>query len=160
MNKKQLGMTTDTPGDDFETLENHDESEFGEMGYFLVSGGNVTLPPAYAGGVYTIVQNYMSTDTILYSTTERQDLKDFSFDIGISTEKRINFEKFLGLWRNSEGKYVEGAEWDENGIDVPWPLPDEEDAKIYPPEQMASENGQDLSELIRTIRTSRKYTNA
>lgn len=117
-----------------------------DFGYF--NTGNIHLPPASsAGESLNIPRTSISSGTLIDTIKEKVDIEDFSFDIQL-IEKRINYERFLGLWRNKEGKYKQGEEFDPNGIKVPYPLPEEKKAKIYPPEQMSTENNQDISELI------------
>lgn len=121
-----------------------------DFGYFTTSTSSLPEPTG-AGETASITITGISSGTLLYSTSEKLDIEDFSFEIGIVTEKRINYERFLGLWKNSKGEYEQGLEFDPNGKEVPYPLPDEEDAKIYPPEEIASENGQDISLLISLL---------
>ncbi len=105
------------------------------------------------GGQQASVNQYMSVETLLYSTTEKQDVTDYGFEVGVKPghEKTINYKKFLGLWKNKEGKYILGEEFDPNGKKVSYNLPDEENAKYYPPDKIAQEQGQNIDELINLL---------
>ena len=128
-----------------------------DFGYILVST---------SGGPETITKVYISAGTLLYSTSEMQDLEDYRFEIS-PKYKEINYKKFLGLWKNKIGKYSkqllyvydeEGNPiynpdllYDENGKAVAYALPEEETAKYYIPEKISEENGQNIDELLELL---------
>ncbi len=87
---------------------------------------------------------------MLYSTSEKLDIQDFSFTISTvpGKEKKIIYDKFLGLWKNEQGKYELGCRYDPNGIEVPYALPDDPDARRFIPADMSQENGQNINPLI------------
>lgn len=135
-------VETITPGDEVTTLESYSSGDFGGLGYILVST---------SGGVPTITRTYISARTLLYSTSEKQDVADYRFEVS-PKYKEINYKKFLGLWKNKEGKYIKGEEYDENGKEVAYALPDEDTAKYYIPEKISDENGQNINELLELLR--------
>ncbi|MCI9274817.1 MAG: hypothetical protein HFJ24_01980 [Clostridia bacterium] len=135
-------VETITPGDEVTTLESYSSGDFGGLGYILVST---------SGDVPTITRTYISARTLLYSTSEKQDVADYRFEVS-PKYKEINYKKFLGLWKNKEGKYIKGEEYDENGKEVAYALPDEDTAKYYIPEKISDENGQNINELLELLR--------
>lgn len=125
---------TNTPGTFSTEYEEYSNSNFASLGYTLVSSSET-------------VSRYVSTSDLLYSTATKYDTKNFGWTVGIKTEKRINHEKFLGLWKNAEGEYSLGCVFDENGKEVGYPLP-EDNAKAYPARDISEENEQHIDELI------------
>lgn len=103
-----------------------------------------------SGGMPTITIISMSTSTLLYSTSEKQDVADYRFEVS-PKYKEINYKKFLGLWKNKEGKYIKGEEYDENGEEVAYALPEDENARYYIPAKISDENGQNINEVVELL---------
>lgn len=55
-----------------------------------------------------------------------------------SNEAKIDPGKFLGLWKNDTGTYVQGALFNPDGKEVAYPLPPPKDTKTYPFENIDS----------------------
>lgn len=134
-------VETITPGEEVITLEKYTDEDFatpGGAGYIFVSS---------SGSMPTITRTYVSVKTLLYSTSDKINFEDYKFEVS-PKYKEINYKKFLGLWKNKAGKYKKGEEYDENGIEVPYTLPDDETAKYYIPARISQENGQNINELL------------
>lgn len=56
------------------------------------------------------------SERLLYKTEEWTDVWNWGWTINIVQEKTINYEKFLGTWKNANGRYSLGATYDPNGI--------------------------------------------
>lgn len=67
-------------------------------------------------------------------------------------EKKINHEKFLGLWENETGEYSLGCLFKQNGKKVGYSLPEEEDTLKYPIDDIPSDNGQNINILLGLLR--------
>jgi len=82
-------------------------------------------------------------------THVKTDTDNYKFKINVSTEKRINHEKFLGLWKNEKGKYELGALFDLDGKLVGYELP--RDGIGYPPNDISELNNQRIDSLVSLL---------
>lgn len=135
---------TETLGE--EEFAEHDESEYEGLTYVLISSNENNIPSASSANSFTIIKKYLSLEKLLYTT--KLDVKNYKYTENIKTEKRINYERFLGLWKNDKGEYYEECEFDPNGKLVGYELPANEGSKSYPAEVIAEENGQNINGLI------------
>lgn len=117
-----------------------------------ILGEDIIIPAKeYSSSDYSNLNygaNNVSEEKLLHSTKERIDVWDYSWTINITTEKKINYEKFLGLWKNSTGRYVKGGKYDPNGKLVGYPSTTDENAFKYPVDDIAQEQWQNIEELI------------
>lgn len=138
---------TDTPGTD--EIYSYTDAELSALTYnTLISDNSGSMPSPSGGSSFTIIKEYISDETLIYST--RVDNKNFGWTINTKTEKEINYEKFLGLWKNTEGKYSLGAKFDEDGKEVGYYLPDGESIK-YPAIDISEYAGQRIDTLLRLL---------
>lgn len=127
------------------------DATYAGLGYPSTNGASGLGTPTSAGETTTVTHTSLSNGTLLYSTSEKIDTKDFSWDISTVTEKRINYERFLGLWKNTKGEYEIGCLFDPNGKKVGYTLPKQDDTLVYPPDTMSMENHQDIDYLIEAL---------
>lgn len=145
-------VVNENPGEDITTHEEHSKSELPGLGYFQVSSGSGSISePTGPGESTSETTTYISAEALLYSTTERIDEKDFSWSISETTPKRINHERFLGLWKNEKGEYELDCQFDPKGKKVGYALPTDNTTKSYPVEVIPQENGQRIDELIELL---------
>ena len=126
----------------------NEDLDFGGLDYTFSSSSRGSS----SRGDYSITSIYISSEPLLYSTEEWTDIENFGWNINITQEKRINYERFLGLWKNDRGECYPDCQYDENGKLVGYPLPEEPDALAYPVKDMSSlSNGQNIDELIELL---------
>lgn len=142
---------TDKPGEAVTTMEENSNEGLSGIGYLQVSTIGRPEAPTGPGQTATVTITGISASPILYSTTEKIDEKDFSWNISIVTEKRINYERFLGLWKNEKGEYELDCQFDPNGKKVGYVLPTDNETKSYPVDVIPQENGQRIDELINLL---------
>lgn len=101
------------PNPEFDSIvyETHDESEYRGLTYYVVSSTTRNTDSSHR--VKTEIS--LSEERLLYLTTEKLKITKYGWEISATTEKRINFERFLGLWKNETGKYEQGALFEEKG---------------------------------------------
>ena len=80
---------------------------------------------------YSTKATSLSYETLPYRKTNKQDYEIYTYDIVPVKEKRINYERFLGLWKNDTGEYYLGCEYDPNGKEVKFDLPEDYDEAEY-----------------------------
>ena len=97
------------------------QSELAALSYRTV--GYSSEPQSQNQASYTTIDTGLSLETLPYEKTRKQDYESYTYDIVPVTEKRINYEKFLGLWKNDKGEYYLGCEYDFNGKEVKFNLP-------------------------------------
>lgn len=134
-----------TPG--IEQLEDHSEGEMAGMDYNTMTSSNRGgIPSPSEGASYTIIETFLSDGNLLYST--KLDTEDYTWNVSISTEKRINYERFLGRWKNDTGEYYIGTQYKEDGIEVEYLIPEEETAKEAVVNNIADPTGQNIDDLV------------
>ncbi|MDE5830779.1 MAG: hypothetical protein K2H53_03820 [Clostridia bacterium] len=142
---------TELPGTDVITEESYTDDDFGGLSYNLQSGQSDQLMPPEdaipAGFEYTITSTYLSSN-LLESTIERTDVWDYAWNVNVTTEKEINYEKFLGTWKNDTGRYYVGSKYKVDGKLVGYPMPTDSNAIRYPADDIAREQWQNIDELI------------
>lgn len=112
MSKKQLQTIQKRLGEDIRIDETYTESDFASLDYHEISKeGHIS----HDDGAKSTITRTESSDKLLHFTIERTDVWDYSWNINIAQEKKINYEKFLGTWKNSDGKYSIGVKYDPNG---------------------------------------------
>lgn len=146
-------VVTEEEGEEVVTDETagYTDATYAGLGYPSTSGASGLGTPTSAGETTTATITSLSNGTLLYSTSEKIDTKDFSWEISTVTEKRINYERFLGLWKNTKGEYEIGCLFDPNGKKVGYTLPKQDDTLVYPPDTMSMENHQDIDYLIEAL---------
>lgn len=146
--QEAMPNNTETPGLNVKTYEHYSDEDIAGLSYNIVSteGGN-----GNHYGDYEVKITSISSEKQLYSTTERTDVWDYNWTINITTEKKINYEKFLGLWKNSTGRYVKGEKYNPNGKLVGYPSTTDENAFKYPADDIAQEQWQNIEELIDVL---------
>ncbi len=97
--------------------------------------------------------NYRTTEKHLDRTSEQIDQRLLTWAVGTVQDKRINYERFLGLWKNDTGKYYQGALFDPNGKEVGYSLPEEQDTLRYPAKDISMEQEQTIDQLIYLLGT-------
>lgn len=102
---------TYVPGEHIKTTYDYTQSDFESLGYTLLSSSDADT----TSSSYTITSYYVSSEPLISSREEWTDIEDFGWDINIVTEKRINYERFLGLWKNDTGEYYLDCQYDKNG---------------------------------------------
>lgn len=132
--------------DEDDGLTDAQRKAFGGVNYILVGSTS-----SVSGDTTTVTNTYVSASAILYSISERLDRQSFGWTVGVTIEKRINYEKFLGLWKNDTGDYYKGCLFNPNGKLVGYALPEQKDTKRYPVEDISEENGQRIDELIELL---------
>ena len=138
---------TDTLGDESVVNEVYSQSDLEGLSYHHVSTSE-----RENGSRKTETHIYSSDEALLDSTSEKVDTQVFGWTVAATTEKKINHEKFLGLWKNDKGEYYLGAKYDPNGKLVGYRLP--EDVGIaYPVKDMTNEQGQNINDLIDLLST-------
>ena len=68
-----------------------------------------------------IIDRYRSEETMIHPS--KVENYYVNWEIVEKTPKELNIEKFLGLWKNKDGKYKKGEEFDNEGKDVSYKLP-------------------------------------
>ena len=102
---------TNTPGEEIVVNEEYDKEYLSGLNYSnLISSDNDT-----SGSTKTDTYIYSSDTKPLFSTSEKLDMESHNWTISEVTEKRVNYEKFLGLWRNDTGVYYTGGEYKKDG---------------------------------------------
>ena len=91
---------------------------------------------------------YDAGETLTCSS--KSDSKTFNWTINTKTEREINYEKFLGQWKNADGKYSLDAKFDIDGKEVGYYLPDGESIK-YPAIDIAENGRQRIDTLLRLL---------
>lgn len=138
---------TDTPGELAITKETHD-GELADLSYNTL----VSTYESGGGSSKSEYEIYSSDEWLLDTTSDKLDTRLFGWNVISSAEKRINYEKFLGLWKNDKGEYYLGAKYDENGKIVGYKLPDNK-GKAYPAEDIPDERGQNINDLVELLAT-------
>ena len=113
--QEAVANNTETFGEPVEVLEEYEEGTIEQLNYTLVSSN--TPDDAEEKSSYTETAYYES-DPLLYKTSDKVDTKVYGWTISTVTEKRINHEKFLGLWKNDTGEYYLGSRFDKDGKEV------------------------------------------
>ena len=146
-------VVNETEGEEVVTneFENYTDADYAGLGYPNTGGTSGLGKPTSAGQTTSKTNTSLSSGTLLYTTSEKLDTKDFTWDISTVTEKRINYERFLGLWKNTKGEYEIGCLFDYNGKQVGYPLPKDEETLSYPPDVLSMENHQDIDYLIDAL---------
>lgn len=146
-------VVTEEEGEEVVTDETtgYTDATYAGLGYPSTSGAAGLGTPTSAGQMTTATHTSLSNGTLLYSTSEKIDTKDFSWNISTITEKRINYERFLGLWKNATGEYEISCLFDPNGKKVGYKLPKQDDTLVYPPDTLSMENHQDIDYLIEVL---------
>ncbi len=142
---------TDKPGEAVTTTEEGQQEGLSGIGYLQVSTSGSLGTPTGSGQTATVTITSISASPILYSTTEKIDEKDFSWNTSETTPKRINHERFLGLWKNEKGEYELDCQFDPKGKKVGYVLPTDNITKSYPVDVIPQENGQRIDELIELL---------
>ena len=137
--------TVETPG--VEKVESHTEGEMAGMSYSEMTYSNRGgIPSPGPGSTYTIIEKFLSDGNLLYST--KLDTRDDTWNVSIATEKRINYERFLGEWKNDTGEYYVGTLYKEDGIEVEYLIPEEDEATEVVVDNIANTSGQNIDDLI------------
>ena len=133
-----------TPGE--EIPESHTEGEMAGLTYDNMTysnRGGIPLPGP--GSTYTIIEKFLSSENLLYST--KFDMEDYTWNVSIATEKRINYERFLGEWMNDTGEYYVGTLYKEDGIEVEYLIPEDEATEAVV-NNISDPSGQNIDDLI------------
>ncbi len=139
--------TLNTVINEGESVEvNYSDSEISSLSYTLVSSNRDSIPSASSASSYTIVDTYLSDSYLLASS--KVDTENYTWNLSLLTEKRINYEKFLGLWKNDTGEYYLGSLYDENGIEVEYILPEEDTATDAAVTRIADPTEQNIDDLV------------
>lgn len=123
-----------------ENSPEHSNSEF--------TFGEGTSSTSESGNTRTTTTTAVSNETVTtYTSTES---KSHTCKVNTTTEKKINHEKFLGLWKNEKGKYELGARFDLNGKLVGYELP--KDGTGYPANDISTHNGYRIERVLELLR--------
>lgn len=152
--QKATLVETEDKGEEVITTNTPLVGDLEGLGYLKVPSGEGIGEATGAGQTASEKSTYISVGTILYSISEKIDVKDFSWSISIDTEKRINYERFLGLWKNEKGEYELDCQFDPKGKKVGYILPTDEETKSYPVDVIPQENGQRIDELVNLLALS------
>lgn len=146
--QEAIAKTEDIPGE--EIIYSYPDEDLAALSYpdTPYQSNRSSVPPPSKGATFTIIEKFLSIDRLLYST--KTDIKNYTWTISAVEEKRINYERFLGLWRNDTGSYYLGAEFKEDGIEVAYRLPEPNDnVKTYPSSEVtSSDSEEDIDTLI------------
>lgn len=123
-----------------ENTPEHSNSEF--------TFGEGSSSTSESGDTKTTTTTAISNETVTtYTSTES---KSYTCKVNTVTEKKINHEKFLGLWKNEKGKYELGARFKEDGKAVGYELP--RDGIGYPPNDISTHNGYRIERVLELLR--------
>lgn len=124
-----------------------------ELTYTLYSENSGSIPSASQGGSAELEEIYLSNEKLLYSS--KLNTVTYTWNVKILNEKKLDPNKFLGLWKNAEGKYDKNGEnlFDPNGKDVGYRMPPPEETVIaYPVEAITTTSAEDdIDELIELL---------
>lgn len=109
--QEALPNHTVTAGNRVRTAYDYTEGDLAGLPYTLVSSSGADT----TSSSYTVISEYVSSEPLISSREEWTDIEDFGWDINVTAEKRINYERFLGLWKNDTGEYYLDCQYDENG---------------------------------------------
>lgn len=127
------------------TVQNYSDLDFANLSYHEISrSGDIS----HDDGVTSEVTVVEESERLLYKTEEWTDVWNWGWTINIIQEKRINYEKFLGTWKNETGVYSLGVKYDPNGKLVGYSMPDDPLAIGYPAKDISGEQHQNIHELI------------
>ncbi len=129
-----------------EVSHTYTDAELAGLSYRLVSSNRGAVPSATKGSSFTITERYLSNEALTMST--KQDLENFGWNINLITEKNIVYKWFLGLWKNDTGEYYLGCEFDLNGKEVKYPIPQQEHKKEIVIHNIAEPSGETINDLV------------
>jgi len=132
----------------------HDESEYAGLTYpdTPVESNRDSIPSPYSGATFTIIEKFLSLEKLTHTTQLYS--KSYTWRVTALTEKRINYERFVGLWKNDRGEYYEGCLFDENNPnqkDVSYPVPGDERKLDVVVDNIADYQGQTINDLIELL---------
>lgn len=143
----EQGVTLNVKEEEGEAVETpHDDGEFAGLTYTLVSSNKGSMPSPSEGASFTIIEIYLSEELLNHTT--KLDTKDYTWQTNVLVEKRINYERFLGLWKNDKGEYYEDCQFDPNGKDVKYEKADDERKLEVVVDNIADAQGQTINDLI------------
>ena len=127
--------------------KSYNYSDFASMSF----GRDPVKSVVKSGGTTTTTLTYQSNEMVTLST--RTDNYSYTWDINVKTEKEINYEKFLGQWKNKKGKYGIGEDYlfDEDGKKVVYKMPNDEKAKVYPPDNLSEDGKEVIAGLLQLL---------
>lgn len=94
--------------------------------------------------IYTTTETYVSNGKLMHSSTT--SIYNYTWDINL-LKKELNYERFLGLWKNDIGKYYLGSLYDPNGKEIAYNLPNGE-GKLYPAQSISSTEAQEDIDIL------------
>lgn len=131
-------------GDEVQTP--HDDGEFGGLTYTLVSSNRGSMPAPTNGASFTVTEIYLSNEML--NATTKLDTKDYTWQTNVLVEKKINYERFLGLWKNDKGEYYDGCLFDPNGKDVKYEEAEDNRKLETVVDNIADHEGQTINDLV------------
>lgn len=144
----EQGVTLNVKEEEGEEVETpHDEGEFAGLNYStLISSNRGSIPSPSEGASFTIIEVYLSDEMLNHTT--KIDTKDYTWQTNVLVEKKINYERFLGLWKNDKGEYYDGCLFDPNGKDVKYEEVEDNRKLEVVVDNIADAQGQTINDLI------------
>lgn len=97
---------------------------------------------------FRVTNRYLGT--LLYS--DETTITDYKWEVTTKTEKQINYNKFLGTWKNETGTYKKGELYKADGKEIAYSLPSDYIQKSYPAQTItSSDQGDDIDILLELL---------
>lgn len=147
-----LNPPVETEGEIVEVT--HDESEYAGLTYpdTPIESNRDSIPSPSSGATFTIIEKFLSNEKLVH--TSKVDSTSYTWTISALTPKRINYERFVGLWKNDKGEWYEGCLFDENNPnqkDVSYPVPEDERKLDVVVDNIADHQGQTINDLTELL---------
>ncbi len=140
-----------------ETVQNEVTNEYSDTDLESYMPENTTTsdypddPPTSEDETRSVTDTYVSECSILYKTIT--DLNKFTCPEHVEVPKKINYERFLGLWKNKRGVWGEGEDYlfDKNGEEVRYGMPGDPRALDVVVDKIADFQGQTIGDLLALL---------
>jgi len=102
----------------------------------------------------TIWDRYRSEETMIHPSSVENYF--VNWEIVETIPKALNIDKFLGLWKNKDGKYKKGEKFDKDGKEVPYKLPNND--MSYPVQVMSSSEAEEDIDVVLELLSRHRDT--
>ncbi len=102
----------------------------------------------------TKTETTISYSDEMLTASSKSKTTNYTWTVTALTEKRINYERFVGLWRNDKGEWYEGCLFDEhnpNQKDVSYPTPGDERKLDVVVDNISDNQGQTIDNLTELL---------
>ncbi len=132
-----------------EQISTYTNDELATYSYTVSSDFKNSFPDPKTQTQWADSQTSYSTEKLLYSY--KTDTKNYTWTPAISTNKTLNYSKFLGTLKNDTGKYYQGADYKEDGIEVKYPKPGLSICNIVAADAISDGDGQGIDLLLNLL---------